>query len=108
MDVAIRQNRGAVAFYDAGLADFVKESSLAEAAITEGKKVAEALREYQGWLESDLQPRATGDWRLGRQLWERKLRFSLDASLSPADIRERARAEYERVRGDMLEVSKWL
>lgn len=105
VEVAIRQNRGAEAFYDGEIANFLEGSALADEALAEGKKLAAVLREYQTWLEEVLLPRATPEWRIGQELWEEKLQYSLDSSLSGREIRERAEAEYERVREEMQEVA---
>ena len=110
VEVAIRQNKGAIAFYEDGILNFVKGSTLAEAAATEGKNLAGTLREYQAWLEKELLPQANAEWKLGRELWEEKLGYSLNASLDSAEIRQRAQKEYDRVRAEMLEIAKklWL
>lgn len=50
----------------------------------------QALRDYQVFLEQDLLPRSTADFRLGRQLWERKLQFSLDTDLTAQQVQQRA------------------
>lgn len=108
VDVAIRRNAGAIDFYEKDLVPFVKGSSLEDRALAEGKKAAAALREYQRWLENDLRPRATGDWKLGRKLWEMKLRHSLDSSLYAAEIRRKALGEFNWVRQEMYRVAKEL
>lgn len=38
-------------------------------------KAAAATESYLGWLEAELQPRAKGDFRLGRTLFEEKLKY---------------------------------
>jgi uncharacterized protein (DUF885 family) len=108
VEVAIRQNRGAIAFYDGAIGEFVKGSAVAGEIIAEGKSLAGKFREYGEWLEKDLLPRATGDWRIGRALWEEKLRHSLNSALKPEEILSRAGREYDRVRAEMLEVAKAL
>jgi len=45
--------------------------------------VAALLKDYQKFLEGDLMARATGDWRLGRKKFARKLELVLDAGLMP-------------------------
>lgn len=107
-EVAIRRNKGASSFYESEILEFLRGSSLAEEAAAEGKKTAMALRGYQKWLEEDLLPRATGDWRLGMDLWARKLRHSLNSSLTADEIGARARTEFDRVRAEMLEVARGL
>ncbi len=50
----------------------------------------QALRDYQAFLEQDLLPRSSGDFRLGPELWERKLRFSLDTDLTADQVQGHA------------------
>ena len=45
-----------------------------------------ALSLYGTWLEQDLLPRSTGDFRLGAEKWRQKLRYSLASDLSPEAI----------------------
>jgi uncharacterized protein (DUF885 family) len=55
------------------------------------------LRDWIAWLRTDLVPRADGDFRLGRDHFERKLRFEDHIELSVdelVEINERAIAEY--------------
>ncbi len=66
----------------------------------------DALAVHQAWLEDELLPRATGDFRIGAELYDRKLAFLLDSPLSRRDIVARAESEYEAVRHEMYEVAK--
>jgi uncharacterized protein (DUF885 family) len=52
-----------------------------------------ALTDHKKWLESDLLPRANGEFRLGAERFRRKLRFALDSELSPEEILARAERE---------------
>jgi uncharacterized protein (DUF885 family) len=74
-----------------------------EAAIETAK---DALADHQTWLEEDLLPRATGDFRIGAELFDQKLAFVLDSPLSRREVVARAEAEYESVRNQMYEVAK--
>ncbi|MFY1830782.1 DUF885 domain-containing protein [Myxococcus fulvus] len=62
---------------------------------------AEALKQmeaFTAWLEQDLLPRATGDFRLGRERFEKKLALEEHITLSAdqlRDINERAIREYQ-------------
>jgi uncharacterized protein (DUF885 family) len=108
VEVALRRIGGAIDFYSKDMAAFLDGSPLAGEALAEGKKVAAALEAYREWLEKDLLPRATGDFRLGRDLWEEKLKYSLDSSLSAFEIFQRAQWEFRRVREEMHQVAKGL
>ena len=74
-----------------------------EAAIETAKNT---LAEHQTWLEEELLPRAAGDFRIGAELYDRKLAFALDSPLSRREIVARAEAAYASVRNQMYEVSK--
>jgi uncharacterized protein (DUF885 family) len=66
----------------------------------------DALADHQTWLEEDLLPRATGDFRIGAELFDQKLAFVLDSPLGRREVAARAEAEYESVRNQMYEVAK--
>jgi uncharacterized protein (DUF885 family) len=65
-----------------------------------------AVAGQQAWLDKTLVPNAKGDFRIGGKLYDEKLRFSLDSSLSRAEIRQRAQAEITRVRGEMYDIAR--
>ncbi|GLW31412.1 DUF885 domain-containing protein [Actinoplanes regularis] len=61
-----------------------------------------ALDEFDGWLRRGLQSGEPGrDPRLGRRLWEARLWHTLDTELSAADVLARARANLDRVSGEL-------
>ena len=74
-----------------------------EAAIEIAK---DALADHQTWLEEELLPRAAGDFRVGADLFDRKLAFALDSPLGRREVVSRAEAAYESVRNQMYEVSR--
>jgi uncharacterized protein (DUF885 family) len=74
-----------------------------EAAIETAK---DALADHQTWLEEELLPRAAGEFRIGAELFDRKLAFALDSPLGRKEIVARAEAEYESVRNQMYEVAR--
>ena len=66
----------------------------------------DAIAEHQTWLEEELLPNAKGEFRIGAELYDRKLAFALNSPLSRKEIRARAEQEYENVRNQMYEVAK--
>ena len=68
----------------------------------------EAVDAFVAWLRVDLQPTATGDFRLGRDLYERKFDHSLKATITPAELETRAAAAYDTVRAEMLRLAREL
>ncbi|MGH9750661.1 MAG: DUF885 domain-containing protein [Candidatus Polarisedimenticolia bacterium] len=67
---------------------------------------ADALRSFRDWLSSDLMPRSTGDWRLGRERWIRKLQLALHETPDPEEIAARAAEALADGRRRMLEVAE--
>jgi uncharacterized protein (DUF885 family) len=91
---AMQQNTGNIGLIKDELTQFVSESPKMEAELAPARAAAvAALEEYGQWLEKDLLPRSTGDFRLGDAMWRKKLRFSLDSDLSKEDIYARASAD---------------
>lgn len=65
-----------------------------------------AVAQHQIWLEKKLLPAAKGDFRLGAALYDAKLGFALDSSLTRAEIRTRAQSELVRTREDMYDIAR--
>ncbi|TZF90632.1 DUF885 domain-containing protein [Cognatilysobacter lacus] len=65
-----------------------------------------AVAEQQTWLDKTLVPNAKGDFRIGRELYDQKLKFALMSSLSRQEIGDRAKAEITRVRGEMYAIAQ--
>jgi uncharacterized protein (DUF885 family) len=70
--------------------------------------IVAALKDYQQFLEKELMPRATGEWRIGKRKFAKKLELVLDAGLSADQVLADAEAEYARVHRDMYVVSRQL
>jgi uncharacterized protein (DUF885 family) len=107
-DTAIRQNRGAIAFYESGLFELVGKTPQSAALKAAGQRVAACLKDYQRFLEDELRPRATGEWRLGRERFARKLELELDAGLTADQVLADAEAEYTRVQHEMYVLARQL
>lgn len=107
-ETAIRQNRGAIAFYQQDLFTAAGDTASLEALRAAAAPVVACLRQYQEFLEGDLLPRADGDWRLGRERFARKLALELDAGLSADQVLAEAEAEFRRVERDMYVIARQL
>lgn len=100
-------NPGNIEFFEKSLPPLAeKVPSLKEEAHREGAKVIAALRDYQKWMETDLLPRSRGDWRLGKDLWTKKLSHVLASDLSPEEITRRAEEKLKKDREEMLTVAQ--
>ncbi|MDP9012227.1 MAG: DUF885 domain-containing protein [Pseudomonadota bacterium] len=63
-----------------------------------------ALRDFNQWLEGDLAKR-TSDWRLGKETYAKKFRFSLAIGKSPERLLKEAETDLERVRAEMTKLA---
>src|SRR5262249_52927837 len=72
VETAIRQNRGAISFYETGIFEVAGETPGIGDLRAASKPVIAALKEYQDFLEKELLPRARGEWRLGKERFYRK------------------------------------
>lgn len=108
LETAIRQNKGAIAFYEKEVFDLAGATSQLEALRAATVPVVSALKEYQRFLEGDLMARATGEWRLGRKRFARKLDLVLDAGMTADQVLADAEAEFDRVNQELYVVSRQL
>ncbi len=108
LDTAILQNRGAIAFYEVGLFDLVGETAQMDLLRQSAKPIVEALKNYQTFLETEVLPRANGEWRLGKEKFSRKLELVLDVGLNADEVLAQANEEFARVQRDMYVVSRQL
>jgi uncharacterized protein (DUF885 family) len=107
-ETAIRQNRGAIAFYESEIFEIAGKTEQTDAMRAAAKPVVAALKDYQQFLEKDLLPRANGDWRLGKERFAKKLEMELDAGLTADQVLADAEAEFVRVERDMYVIARQL
>jgi len=107
-ETVAKQNKGILSIVDTFITPHIGELPQADqqrlqAAIDGQKK---AVDEQQTWLDKTLVPNAKGDFRIGAEKYDQKLKFALSSSLSRQEIGERARAELKRVREDMYGIAQ--
>jgi len=106
-ETAVKQNPGIVRMLD----EMVEPQASALSSgdrdrLIEAMNTARAaVEDHQGWLEAHLLPQAAGDFRLGPDLYDTKLAFTLQTPLTRAEIRERAESELRRVREEMAAIA---
>jgi uncharacterized protein (DUF885 family) len=108
VETAIRQNRGAIAFYEHALFELAGENPQTSDLGPAARKIVPVLKEYQKFLEEDLLPRAKGEWRLGKEKFYRKLELELDAGLNADEVLHEAENEFARVERDMYVIARQL
>jgi uncharacterized protein (DUF885 family) len=93
-ETAIQQTTGAINLIRSGLEPLLEKAPSVRTEFTPmQEKAIGALADYRKWLEKDLLPRATGEFRIGAERFRKKLRFALDSDLSPEQILARAERE---------------
>src|SRR5258705_4361585 len=104
-ETAIQQNKGTTRLVKEQLDPLVKQAPVLEPEFRAAQsKALAALADYQQWLEKDLLPRSTGDFRLGDAKFRKKLRIALDSDLSKEEILRRAEADLKATRAAMYHV----
>ena len=104
---AIRQNKGTIDLIKNELSKVLEEApDLKDSLVSESERVTSALEDYQKFLENDLLPRSKGDFRLGKELFEKKLKYTLQSDLSSEEIVRRAEQEFTGVRKRMFDIAQ--
>ncbi len=107
-EVAIKQNRGAIAFYERGIFDLAGDDAANSDLKKAVKTLVPILKEHQQFLENDVLPRSTGDWRIGRKRFAEKFLLELDAGVSADEVLKEAEEEANRVEGEMYVIARQL
>jgi uncharacterized protein (DUF885 family) len=108
LETAIRQNRGAISFYETELFQLSGNTPQLPQLKAAAVPIVAALKDYQQFLEKEMLPRATGDWRIGKRKFAKKLEMVLDAGMTADQVLADAEAEYARVQADMYVVARQL
>ncbi len=105
-ETAIIQNRGTIGLILDDLAPFLEqEPDLRADFVGPRARAIAALESYGRWLEEDLLPRSGGEFRLGRDRFETKLRLTLESDLSLDEIRDAAERDLAETRDVMYELA---
>jgi len=107
-EIAIKRNAGAIDFYKKEIFALTGETPATSPLSKPCQAAIAALEEYETFLKTDLLPRSTGEWRLGKELFAKKLAFDLDAGIAADEVIRLAEAEAERVEREMYVVAKQL
>ncbi len=91
VEMGIQISRGAAAFLKKDLVDAIKElkdEKLMAAFTMSNRKAAAALNDYANWLEREKLPKATADFSIGEEKYQRILAETEFVDLPPAKILE--------------------
>jgi hypothetical protein len=108
LETAIRQNAGAINFYQSDIFNYVagtpQRSRLEAACAT----VAAELKDYQEFLKGPAMQRARDNWRLGKARFARKFELETDAGLTAGENLAEANAEFAKVHAELYVVARQL
>lgn len=108
LETAILQNHGAISFYEQEIFTLAGETPQLAALQSAAKPVVAALKQHQNFLETELRPKATDNWRMGKTKFSRKLELELDTGRSADEVLADAEAEFARVQRDMYVIARQL
>lgn len=108
LETAILQNKGAIAFYEKEIFAIVGQTPQADELKKVTATAVDALKDYQTFLEGEVASRATGQWRLGKDLFSKKLELELDLGVLADSLLADAEAEFDRVQDEMYVVARQL
>lgn len=105
-ETAILQTRGAIDFYtrEIYLITGRKTDDVELKAATE--PVVAALKKHLAFLTEQVLPRSGENWRVGRELFEKKLDYDLDSGLTAAEVLAEAEKEAEQVEREMFVIAR--
>jgi len=105
-ETAIAQNKGSISLVRDELRTFIDQAPEVKPELAPVQaQTIKALEDYGVWLEKDLLPRSTGDFRLGDAKFRRKLHYALDSDLSKEEILRRAETDLKSTQNAMYEVA---
>jgi uncharacterized protein (DUF885 family) len=106
VETAIKQTQGAIGFYSDEIFQLAGETPGRGELGAQARAAAEVMKTHLDFLKSEVLPRAQGEWRIGKELFGRKLALELDAGLSAEEVLAEAEAEAKRVEREMYVLAR--
>jgi hypothetical protein len=103
-ETAIKQFPGIMNFYKNELPQLIEQAPEAHKSKLKSNltKVIPALVDYQNFLQTELLPKSTGNFRLGEQAHLRLIRLILQNDIPLQELNARADADYKNIRREMF------
>ena len=108
VETAIRQAEGAISFYKTDLFTLAGQPPGQGDLAVKANAILPVLEDYLVFLRTQVLPRADAEWRIGRDLFRKKLDLELDAGLSAEEVLDDAEREAVRVETEMGVVARQL
>ena len=105
---AIDDNRGRLQVFKSELAQFINTAGGISPTLRKDAESARiiavtALEDYQRFLEENVLPRSSGDWRIGAELFKKKFSLALQTDLTPEDLTPRAEEALRKYKLELVE-----
>jgi uncharacterized protein (DUF885 family) len=105
-ETAIGQVKGTIGLVQHEVDRLLKEvPEMKEELVPAQAKAIEALEEYVEWLQEEVLPDATGEFRIGDEKYRRKLTFALESDYSKEEILKRAEVDLEATQNALYETA---
>ncbi len=110
--IALAQLDGMTELIDDGVAEAEKRAAAGDApeclaAIQAAAGPArEAVGRFEAALRDDIMPRASGEGRLGTELFAAKLHHTLASDIKPDDLLDRAWRDYHAIRAEIIRLAR--
>jgi uncharacterized protein (DUF885 family) len=108
LETAIVQNRGAVGFYRDDIFTLAGPAGENAAFREAAAATAKLLEDHGRFLEEEVRPRATGEWRIGPERFRRKFELVIDMGITADELLAEAEREFERVQQEMAVIARQL
>jgi len=105
LETAIRQNIGAINFYEKDIFNFAGETAQQKQLEAAAAKVVDELKDYQKFLEGPARARAEDNWRLGKAKFDKKFELETDAGITAEQNLANAKAEFAHVQTQLYDIS---
>jgi uncharacterized protein (DUF885 family) len=105
-ETAIKQNPGTIGLVKDELNQYLEQVPELKADFAPIQAQASAaLEDYGKWLEKELLPRSSGDFRIGEDKYRRKLYYLLESDLTKEQVLESAMADLKRTQESIYETA---
>jgi len=108
LETAIRQNAGAINFYQHDLFSLAGETAQQKQLEKAAAETVAALKDYQEFLEGPARSRAEDNWRIGKAKFAKKFELETDAGVTAEENLANAKAEFARVQTELYVISRQL
>jgi uncharacterized protein (DUF885 family) len=108
VETALVQAKGAVGFYTDEIYSIAGQKKGEGEFAANAEKCAAAIADYAKFLETEVLPRSRAEWRIGKEAYEKKFAFDVDAGVTPDQAFADAEKEFARIEHELAFVSRQL